>query len=91
MLTMIPLIAIASAPLVAQPIAPDRTRIICEWYFHPDAIGDPDFDPRGAIEFWDMTNRQDWHLCTISQQGISSRGYIPGPYSEMESQLGVGF
>jgi Rieske 2Fe-2S family protein len=71
----------------AQPSAPDQTRVLCEWYFHPDAIARPDFDPSGAVEFWDMTNRQDWHLCTISQQGISSRGYIPGPYSEMESQL----
>ena len=71
----------------AQPIAANQTRIICEWYFHPDAIADPGFDASGAIEFWDMTNRQDWHLCTISQQGISSRGYVPGPYSEMESQL----
>ena len=34
-----------------------------------------------------MTNRQDWHLCTISQQGISSRAYSPGPYSNLESQL----
>ena len=71
----------------AQPIAPGQTTITCEWYFHPEAIAQPDFDPSGAVEFWDMTNRQDWHLCTISQQGISSRGYIPGPYSEMESQL----
>ena len=71
----------------ARPIAPDQTKIYCEWYFHPEAIAQPDFDPSGAVEFWDMTNRQDWHLCTISQQGISSRGYIPGPYSEMESQL----
>ena len=71
----------------AQPIAPDETKILCEWYFHPDAIAEPDFDPSGAVEFWDMTNRQDWHLCTISQQGIGSRGYIPGPYSELESQL----
>jgi len=70
-----------------EPQAVDRTRIICEWFFHPDAIGRPDFDPQPAIEFWDMTNREDWHLCTISQQGISSRAYSPGPYAELESQL----
>jgi len=34
-----------------------------------------------------MTNRQDWQLCTLSQQGISSRGYTPGPYADLESQL----
>jgi Rieske 2Fe-2S family protein len=70
-----------------EPRAVDHTRIICEWFFHPDAVALKDFDPQPAIEFWDMTNRQDWHLCTISQQGISSRAYSPGPYSNLESQL----
>lgn len=70
-----------------EPMTVDHTRIICEWFFHPDAMTLKDFDPQPAIEFWDMTNRQDWHLCTISQQGISSRAYSPGPYSNLESQL----
>ena len=70
-----------------DPRAVDRTTITCEWYFHPDAIAAEDFDPRPAIEFWDMTNREDWHLCTISQQGITSRAYSPGPYADLESQL----
>jgi Rieske 2Fe-2S family protein len=71
----------------AIPLAVDRTRIICEWFFNPDAIGQADFDPSGAIEFWDMTNRQDWKLCERSQQGIASSGYTPGPYADLESQL----
>jgi len=32
-----------------------------------------------------MTNRQDWHVCESSQQGIASRAYQPGPYSPRES------
>ena len=70
-----------------DPLAVDRTRIVCEWYFFPEAVAAPGFDPGPAVEFWDMTNRQDWHLCTLSQQGISSRAYEPGPYSDLESQL----
>jgi Rieske 2Fe-2S family protein len=69
------------------PVAASHTRIYCDWYFHPDAIDAPGFDPVEAIEFWDMTNREDWDLCTIAQQGISSRAYTPGPYAELESQL----
>ena len=34
-----------------------------------------------------MTNREDWELCTIAQQGVSSRAYTSGPYAEIESQL----
>jgi Rieske 2Fe-2S family protein len=67
------------------PQSPERTLIVCDWFFHPDAFDRPDFNPNDAIEFWDMTNKQDWHVCELSQQGISSRAYEPGPYSSRES------
>jgi len=67
------------------PQSPDRVTLFCDWFFHPDAFGRPDFHPDDAIEFWDMTNRQDWHVCGLSQQGIASRAYQPGPYSPRES------
>ena len=67
------------------PQSPERTLIVCDWLFHPDAFGRKDFNPQDAIEFWDMTNKQDWHVCELSQQGISSRAYEPGPYSARES------
>ena len=69
------------------PLAIGRTRIVCEWYFHPDAIGKPGFDPSPAVEFWDMTNRQDWDLCVNAFRGVISRAWEAGPYSELESQL----
>jgi glycine betaine catabolism A len=67
------------------PQSPDRVTILCDWFFHPTAFDRPDFHPDDAIAFWDMTNRQDWHVCELSQQGISSRAYQPGPYSPRES------
>jgi Rieske 2Fe-2S family protein len=67
------------------PQSPERTLVICDWLFHPDAFERKDFNPQDAIEFWDMTNKQDWHVCELSQQGISSRAYVPGPYSSRES------
>lgn len=67
------------------PQSPERTLILCDWFFHPDAFDRPDFRPNDAIEFWDMTNKQDWHMCELSQQGIASRAYRPGPYSPRES------
>ena len=67
------------------PQSPERTLIVCDWLFHPDAFERDDFKPEDAIEFWDMTNKQDWHVCELSQQGIGSRAYEPGPYSPRES------
>ena len=69
------------------PQSPERTLILCDWFFHPNAAGvtEPPFNPEDAIFFWDMTNKQDWHVCELSQQGIASRAYQPGPYSPRES------
>jgi len=69
------------------PQAPDRTINICEWHFHPSELAKPGFNADDAIAFWDVTNRQDWHVCELSQAGISSRGYRPGPYSNREDLL----
>ena len=69
------------------PQSPDRTINVCEWHFHPKELERPDFDPMDAVAFWDMTNRQDWHVCELSQEGIKSRAYRPGPYSNREDLL----
>jgi Rieske 2Fe-2S family protein len=67
------------------PISLERTRIECQWFFHPDAAAHPGFNPDDGMTFWDETNRQDWHICERSQLGVSSRAYRPGPFSPRES------
>jgi Rieske 2Fe-2S family protein len=67
------------------PLAVDRTRVESEWMFNPDSVTDATFDPDDAIRFWDVTNRQDWHIVEQSHLGIMSRRYTPGPYSPRES------
>jgi len=67
------------------PIEPGRTRVVCEWFFPPSAMAEPNFDPSDAVGFWDLTNRQDWEVCELQQQGTRSRAYTPGRYSAMES------
>ena len=69
------------------PIAVDRTDVVCEWHFHPDEIAKPDFDPSGAVDFWELTNQQDWELSDRAQEGISNFGYQSGPYSNREELL----
>jgi glycine betaine catabolism A len=69
------------------PRAHNRTEIVCEWHFHPAELAKPDFQADDAVEFWDLTNREDWWISEQSQAGISSRAYQPGPYSEREELL----
>jgi glycine betaine catabolism A len=66
------------------PQAVDRTRVVTEWLFHPSEIAKPDFELQDVVEFWDKTNQEDWAICELSQMGISSRAYQPGPYSARE-------
>jgi Rieske 2Fe-2S family protein len=68
----------------AWPLAPDRTRIVCEWLFTQKAVGSKDFDPSDMVEFWDTTNRQDWQLCERVQSAARSRGFRQGPYQATE-------
>jgi Rieske 2Fe-2S family protein len=68
-----------------RPLAVDRTLVESEWIFHPDTVADATSNIRDAIEFWDLTNRQDWDIVEQSQLGVSSRRYTPGPYSPRES------
>ncbi|MBV9573033.1 MAG: aromatic ring-hydroxylating dioxygenase subunit alpha [Acidobacteriales bacterium] len=69
------------------PEAVNRTQVICEWHFHPDQLAQPGFYAEDAVDFWDLTNKEDWSISELSQLGISSRAYKPGPYSSRESLL----
>jgi len=73
------------------PQSASRTGILCEWLFDPDTMARPDFDPNDAVGFWDMTNRQDWNICELSQLGMRSRVYRPGPLHSVQEALPVAF
>ena len=68
----------------AWPVSPERTHVVCEWLFTKEAVNAQGFDPSDVVEFWDMTNRQDWALCERAQGGVSSRGFRQGPYQPTE-------
>src|SRR3954452_17550463 len=69
------------------PRGAGRTEVVCEWYFEPETVARPDFDPGDAVDFWDTVNRQDWHVCELVQRGIGSRGHVPGRYTETEQTV----
>ena len=64
------------------PLEPGRTRIECSWFFP-----DPDVDPAYAVDFWDLTNRQDWAACESVQRGLQSPHYRPGPLAPNEDAV----
>jgi Rieske 2Fe-2S family protein len=68
-----------------QPIDAGRTRVRTEWLFAKSALAQGSCRPDEAVQFWDTTNRQDWQVCALVQQGVRSRSYRPSPLSSTES------
>jgi Rieske 2Fe-2S family protein len=64
-----------------QPVSATETRVRCQWLVAADAEEGRDYDAAGVIELWDITNRQDWTLCEMTQEGMQSRRFAPGPNS----------
>ncbi|HTP01665.1 MAG TPA: aromatic ring-hydroxylating dioxygenase subunit alpha [Anaerolineales bacterium] len=72
---------------LVMPKSPGHSMIVSEWLFHPGAFDREDFRPQEAVQFWDETNLQDWHVCELGQLGVSSQAYAPGWYTPRESLL----
>jgi phenylpropionate dioxygenase-like ring-hydroxylating dioxygenase large terminal subunit len=69
------------------PVAFDRTSIECSWLFPTEFAADPAFDPSYAVDFWDLTNREDWAVCEGVQRGMRNTGYRQGPLSSWEATV----
>jgi Rieske 2Fe-2S family protein len=60
------------------PLAPDRSRVTCDWLFAPDAVARPGFDPADTVALFDRVNRQDWEVCESVQASARSRAFAAG-------------
>jgi Rieske 2Fe-2S family protein len=72
------------AAFILWPAGPERTRITCDFLFHPVEMVGPGFEPSDVVEFWDLINRQDWTICESVQRGMRSRVHKFGYYAPME-------
>lgn len=68
------------------PLAPDRTWVECSWLVLPGADGTAP-DAAAAVEFWDLTNKQDWAACESVQRGLASPHFRPGPFAPNEDAV----
>lgn len=66
------------------PRGPERVYIESDWFCSPDQASTPGFDASDAVDFWDVTNRQDWTLCENALRGLRSAGHRPGRYQSGE-------
>jgi Rieske 2Fe-2S family protein len=56
------------------PLAADRTEVVCDWLFAPEALAaQPEIAP--TVELFDRVNLQDFEACERCQLGATSRLY----------------
>ena len=70
-----------------EPLSATRSFIECQWLFAPESLEAPGFDPSYAVDFWDLTNKQDWGAVESVQRGVESRGYVPGTLTPREDAV----
>ena len=71
------------------PLGPDKIINDCYWLFRPEIIDDPKAQSgiKSAVDFWDLTNKQDWTVCEQMQRGTKSARFTRGYYSGREDVL----
>lgn len=63
------------------PVGPTETLVTTKWLVHEDAVEGVDYDPQAMAHVWRQTNKQDAHFVELTQKGVASSAYRPGPYS----------
>ncbi len=66
------------------PRSVDSTDMEVIWLVRAGACAGVDYDPARLTWLWQVTSVADKRIIELNQQGINSRYYEPGPYSEME-------
>ncbi len=59
------------------PLAPDRTRVICDWLYLPSVV-ESGKDLSRSVELFHRVNLQDFEACERCQLAMGSRSYAGG-------------
>ncbi|MFK7955015.1 MAG: SRPBCC family protein [Lysobacterales bacterium] len=66
------------------PVSPARTAVQTHWLFAPQQIAAEGFKYDDAVDFWHVTNQQDWRLCEEAQVGQGTGVHRGGFYHPSE-------
>ena len=66
------------------PVSLGKSECDISWLVNGDAEEGKDYDKKRLTWLWDVTTLADKRIIEYNSEGVSSRYYEPGPYSEME-------
>lgn len=69
---------------VFTPVDIGNCRCDIFWLVQGDAEAGTDYDPGELTWLWDVTTLSDKNIIVNNWRGVRSRGYRPGPFSNME-------
>ncbi|MBS0578098.1 MAG: aromatic ring-hydroxylating dioxygenase subunit alpha [Proteobacteria bacterium] len=67
------------------PVDARRTRAVMRWLVRREAVAGRDYDVDALCYVWDETTKQDKQLIEINAAGVGAMGFVPGPYSLLET------
>jgi Rieske 2Fe-2S family protein len=73
-----------------EPIAPDRTKAVCEWLFPAEVVDSGDYDVTDAVALFSKVNEQDFAAAQWCQPNMSSRAYRHGGVLVPSEQTQIG-
>ncbi|QKV97069.1 aromatic ring-hydroxylating dioxygenase subunit alpha [Streptomyces sp. NA02950] len=73
-----------------EPVAPDRTRAVCEWLFPADVVDSGDYQVDDAVALFSKVNEQDFAAAEWCQPNMSSRAYREGGVLVPSEQTQIG-
>ncbi|MDX8356473.1 aromatic ring-hydroxylating oxygenase subunit alpha [Sphingopyxis terrae] len=62
-----------------RPVSAEKTELVYSWFVRADAEEGQDYDLAKLVEVGHITQTEDVALCEMTQSGIRSRHYLPGP------------
>lgn len=60
------------------PMKPNQTMVKGYWLFDPEILQDENSYISDAVDFWDITSKEDWEACARAQLGNQSMVYKNG-------------
>lgn len=70
-----------------EPVGPEQTRLTAEWYFAPETLAQPAFDPAAVAAFARIVLDQDGAAAELNQRGLRSPAFTQATLMPEEYEI----
>lgn len=70
-----------------EPVSATQTRLVAEWYFTPETLAQPGFNPEAIAAFAQLVLDQDGDAVEMNQRGLVSPAFTTGRLMPQEYEI----